>query len=157
MSRWRGITGCALAVALGACGDSGRENDDASGSAGPSTATATMSGGTTAAPTTSASATQGESDAGSASATQGMTTSTTAAPTTSDSASGSTSMPVSTTDPDTTGSTGGTTGDPCGGGMGGVFDFSYLWVANTDQGSISKVNTREAANSGDYAGIRRVA
>ena len=150
MSRWRGITGCALAVALGACGDSGRENDDASGSAGPSTATATMSGGTTAAPTTSASATQGESDAGSASATQGMTTSTTAAPTTSDSASGSTSMPVSTTDPDTTGSTGGTTGDPCGGGMGGVFDFSYLWVANTDQGSISKVNTMTLVEEARY-------
>ena len=47
-----------------------------------------------------------------------------------------------------------TTGDPCQGGMG--FDFSYLWVANTDQGSLSKIETLSAANSGVYGRIQAV-
>ncbi|MCA9690611.1 MAG: lyase, partial [Myxococcales bacterium] len=57
----------------------------------------------------------------------------------------------STTDPtDATDPTDSSTTDPidptedtCGdtGGMGGDIDFSYLWVANTNQGSISKINT----------------
>jgi hypothetical protein len=40
------------------------------------------------------------------------------------------------------------TGDPCEGGMG--FDFSYLWVANTDQGSLSKINTMTLTEEARY-------
>ena len=32
----------------------------------------------------------------------------------------------------------------------GVFDFSYLWVANTGQGSISKINTQTLIEEGRY-------
>ena len=151
MIRSRGITGCLALCAVVACGESGRENDDASASAGL-TGGAVTATGSTGTPTTSAT-TQGESEVGSASATQGMTT--TEPVTTSESASGTTTtttMPVDTTEgPETSGSTGdGTTGEPCGGGMGGVFDFSYLWVANTDQGSISKVNTMTMVEEARY-------
>mgnify|MGYP002783517373 CR=1 FL=1 len=152
MSKSRFVAGCVALFAGVACGESGREDDDASASAGL-TGGAVTATGSTGTPTTSAT-TQGESEVGSASATQGMTT--TEPVTTSESASGTTTttttMPVDTTEgPETSGSTGdGTTGEPCGGGMGGVFDFSYLWVANTDQGSISKVNTMTLVEEARY-------
>ena len=34
--------------------------------------------------------------------------------------------------------------------MNGGFEFSYLWVANTDQGSISKINTFTQVEEGRY-------
>lgn len=144
--------GCWALGAAVACGDSGRQNDDGSASAGQSTGVPGTTSGATATPTTSASMSASDSDTGSGSATQGMTTSgATSSPTTS--ASGTTMAIDTTGSPETTGGTtsgGSTGGDPCGGGMGGVFDFSYLWVANTDQGSISKVNTMTLVEEARY-------
>ncbi|HEY8376749.1 MAG TPA: lyase [Nannocystis sp.] len=149
--------GLGVLFIVGGCSDGGRESDGAGQSAGQTSApmTTTMTGGSE--PTSSGgseSATQGDSDAGTASATAGMTT--TAAPTTTGEpgTSSSTTMPVETTGPETTSTSSdsdsdGTTGDPCGGNMG-VFDFSYLWVANTDQGSISKINTATLIEEGRY-------
>ena len=134
--------GWGVALALVGCGDDGRAGDDAgltSGSTGTPTSTAT-----TGAPP-SATSTGGDSEGGSGSATQGEPTSTT-----SEGGSSGTTMAV---EPSTGGSTtdDSTTGDPCAGeGMGGVFDFSYLWVANTSQGSISKVNTKTLIEEGRY-------
>ena len=134
--------GWGVALALVGCGDDGRAGDDAgltSGSTGTPTSTAT-----TGAPP-SATSTGGDSEGGSGSATQGEPTSTT-----SEGGSSGTTMAV---EPSTGGSTtdDSTTGDPCAGeGMGGVFDFSYLWVANTDQGSISKVNTMTMVEEARY-------
>ncbi len=54
---------------------------------------------------------------------------------------------------DTVGSSTGdgtsTGGSVCNRGMAG-FDFSYLWVANTDQGSVSKVNTETLVEEARY-------
>jgi streptogramin lyase len=52
----------------------------------------------------------------------------------------STTAPVDTTGTDTDAETTDTGDPPCEpGGMGQ--EFSYLWIANTDQGSVSKINT----------------
>jgi hypothetical protein len=42
-----------------------------------------------------------------------------------------------------------TGGDPCMGQQMG-FDYSYLWVANSDEGSVSKVNTTTLVEEGRY-------
>jgi hypothetical protein len=151
MTRLRCGIGLGALLALGGCGDDGRAGDDAGQTVGTMTAPITTT--STSQPTStvgSDSATQ-DSDAGTASATQGMTT--TAPTSTGDpGTSTGTTMPVDTTGPGTTSTSSdsdGTTGDPCG-GNGGVFDFSYLWVANTDQGSISKVNTMTLVEEARY-------
>jgi hypothetical protein len=136
-----------LIVALGCGGGGGRESDDAGHSSEPSGGAMTL---TTPTAIGTEPTTQGDSDAGTASASAG----TTAAPTTSTTEP---SAPTSTTtagvETDTNGSataaTTGDPGDPCV-GRGGVFDFSYLWVANTDQGSISKVNTTNLVEEARY-------
>ncbi|MBK9757441.1 MAG: lyase [Nannocystis sp.] len=136
------------ALALG-CGDDSR----ASGSAGQTEASASATGtggagtGTgsatdTATPTTtdgsaSNSASQGDSSSGD------PLTTTNASLGTSTGEDASSGGPGSSSD--------GTTGavDPCAGEMGG-FDFSYLWVANTSQGSVSKINTKTLMEEGRY-------
>ncbi len=141
-----------------ACGDSGRPGADAgqTDSAGPTPMPMT----TTTVPTGSVSDTRGAttSDEGTVSDSQGQTTSpATSAPTTT---ADTTSPATLTTGPDGTStditittvadtSTGDSTGEPCS-GNGGVFDFSYLWVANTSQGSISKINTTTLMEEGRY-------
>lgn len=87
---------------------------------------------------------------------QGQTTTTTATPLPT---TGDTTSPVTLTGPepttevtlatltDTTASD-TSTGDPCSGT--GVFDFSFLWVANTTEGSISKINTKTLMEEGRY-------
>ena len=149
-----------------ACGDDARP--DASGgqtdSVGPTPATMTST-----VPTGSVGDTQdATSDEGTASASQGQTTSATAtAPTTTAATDATdatgTTAPASATqttgpDPSTTDvtittlsdpSTGESTGEPCS-GNGGIFDFSYLWVANTTEGSISKINTMTLMEEGRY-------
>ncbi len=153
-----GLLGLALAAG---CGDD--NNTSGSASQGSSSTTTPNSTGpeptTGSVPTTSASASATE---GSASATEGQTTggattstSSTGEPGTS-STGGSTGQVTASTGvgssstggPDTTSGGSSTTGDPppaCQpgdtGGMGMV-EKSYLWVANTDQGSISKVDTQ---------------
>lgn len=39
---------------------------------------------------------------------------------------------------------------PCGGGMGGDIDFSYIWVANSSQNAVSKINTQTLIEEGRY-------
>ena len=150
MAGTRSFTGaCALLIAA-SCGDSGREGDDASATAVMTSTSTTTPTSSTTAPTGSAS--QTDSDAGSASATMGMTTS--ASSTSSASGTGTTmsvemttgTSTTSTTDPSGSSTSGGMSCD----GMGGVFDFSYLWVANTDQGSIAKVNTQTLIEEARY-------
>jgi len=140
------------AIAFTGCGDDGR----ASGTAGQSGST-TAPGTTTA---TTATPTTGDDGTGTAntsdgsnsnSATQGGTTS---EPTTSltGGGTGTTSPdPATGSTTDEPGTTDGTTGaiDPCGGQMG-AFDFSYLWVANTTQGSVSKINTMTLTEEARY-------
>ena len=155
-----GLSSVGLGVLLVGCGDDGgRSSDSNSNSNSDSAVTEPGSGTTATAPTTSASASEssdGSMSASDSQSTPGTVTETTltgtGTSTTSDTATATDTTdstgPVSASDSDT-----GTTGDPppdCGGmGMGG-FDFSYLWVANTDQGSISKVNTETLIEEARY-------
>lgn len=41
-------------------------------------------------------------------------------------------------------------GAPCGGGMGGDVDFSYIWVANSSQNAVSKIDTQTMVEQGRY-------
>jgi hypothetical protein len=140
----RGLTLLACVLAL-ACGDEARtssagQTDSGASATGTATGTGTATVAETGAPTTTD---------GSASASQGET-STGDPPTTSVSATGTTTGSESSTgEPDS--STGSTTApvDPCAGEMGG-FDFSYLWIANTGQGSVSKINTTTMLEEARY-------
>jgi hypothetical protein len=139
------------ATAIAGCGDDSR----ATASAGQTEATTTpltATGTGTATTGDSATGTPTTTDGGSQSESNSQAESTTPIPTTTDdSATGTT-----TTGPDpTTGEpatdTGSTTEpvDPCAGEMG-AFDFSYLWVANTSQGSVSKINTMTMIEEARY-------
>jgi hypothetical protein len=143
---------------LAGCGDNGNSSasSGSSGSASDGTSpttTPTTGTPTTGTPTTTPTSTDG--DSGTVSDSVGMTTTTTGEPTTTTvtatdgssttgavSASSTGDTTVADTTVGTTGDT--TTGLPCEPGdtqgMGDV-EKSYLWVANTDQGSISKVDT----------------
>ncbi len=35
--------------------------------------------------------------------------------------------------------------------------FDFIWIANTSQGTVSKINTLKAANCGVYSGLQAVA
>jgi streptogramin lyase len=154
-----GLSSVALGVTVVACGDDGGRATGNSGSASSGSVSET-SVSATETPTTGATASASEATAGSMSISDSQTTT----PTTGDPTSDGTTTATATTNPNTvtdsesgTSSTGpgtasdtdGTTGDPCG-GNGGGFDFSYLWVANTDQGSISKVNTETLVEEARY-------
>ncbi|MCA9637858.1 MAG: lyase [Myxococcales bacterium] len=121
----------ASASASGSAGESEGSTSGGSASGASDSASAGTSAGTSA--STSAGTSEGTSEGTSASS--GDATSSSGGPVTSG----------DTTDP-TDGSTGG---DACM-GTEGVFDFSYLWVANTDQGSISKVNTLTLVEEARY-------
>jgi streptogramin lyase len=41
-------------------------------------------------------------------------------------------------------------GNPCGGGKGGDVEFSYIWVANSSQNAVSKINTQTMIEEGRY-------
>ena len=149
--RVRGIAVFAV-TAIAGCGDDGRAvTDSASASGGQSSS----SGGTTpttTTPTGSASESATTAGPGSNSNSESQTTAGTTETPTSSLTDVTSTGPVTATD---TGSSSGntsntsTSGDPCAGEMGG-FDFSYLWVANTDQGSISKVNTMTLTEEARY-------
>ncbi|MBK7829026.1 lyase [Nannocystis sp.] len=159
--RARRLSWVALGAMVVGCGDDGGRTSDNSGN---SSITEAGSGTAETTPTTTATASVsvGESSGGSNSVSDSQSTPSTVSDATSvsDSATtdatsasasdpGSSTGPVSASDSDST----GTTGEPppnCEGmGMGG-FDFSYLWVANTDQGSISKVNTETLVEEARY-------
>jgi hypothetical protein len=146
-----------MVVAVG-CGDDGGRATN--GNTEVSGETVASTGAGTTPPTTGATDSVSATDVteGSMSASESQTTPTSV---TEASATGTTSGTTAETasDPGTTGqvsvSATDTTGDPppsCNGEMGGMggFDFSYLWVANTDQGSISKVNTETLIEEARY-------
>ena len=131
------IATCALFVIGNGCGDdtSGQASDSASSGLPTSTATASTTLTATDSDMSSGSESAGESSTSTTAGETAEPTTTTTTTTTSAGESDSDAGGESDTETDTD-----TTGEACGGMMGG-FDFSYLWVANTDQGSISKVNT----------------
>ncbi len=161
----RGLSCVALGVAVAACGDSGgRSSASDSNSAGSETAGDATASSTVDVPTTgvTGSASMSESAEGSVSNSESQTNPGTLSatdPTGEDTSTGPSTASNSNTNPGTesgpgtgTGTASDTsTGEPvsCEGGMGG-FDFSYLWVANTDQGSISKINTETLIEEARY-------
>ena len=139
-----------LAATVLGCGDDVRATASAGQTDGT---TAPLTTGATAVPTTGDATTAAptSTDEGSASNSNSQGESTTPTPTTTAaSVTGTTTTgDVTTGEPETT--TGNTTEpvDPCAGEMG-AFDFSYLWVANTSQGSVSKINTTTMIEEGRY-------
>jgi hypothetical protein len=143
MVRWMSL----VALGLAGCGDAGRATASAGqseGSTSPGPLTGTTAGSVGSESASEAVPTTGS---GSNSESQGVSTTT---PTSTDATVGSSTVGVSSTaEPGTT--TEVTTGaiDKCAGRMG-AFDFSYLWVANTSQGSVSKINTKTLIEEGRY-------
>lgn len=154
----RGRRGWALAlcgVAAAHCGDSGGRGDS-----GAQTSTLPATDPTlTTLPTTSLTGTMSvtDSEVGSMSQSESNTTpgvqtepvtptDPTVIPT--DPTPGTLSTTSTSTDTTATATDTDTTTAACQGGMG--FDFSYLWVANTDQGSLSKVNTMTLIEEARY-------
>ncbi len=150
--------GLVLATTVFGCGDSGGGTASATETGDTTAITASNTEPTTeTVPTTSsASATDSGTTAGSMGATDSATTgpnpttdvstSSSTDPATSDPSTGTT-MGV---DPDTTASTGAVPdlGNPCGGP--GEPDVSYIWIANSDEGTISKINTQTMKEEGRY-------
>lgn len=131
---------CASLLAFPACGD-----DEGSDTSGASTTSSTI---TATGPTSGATST--------ATATTGATAAT-------DSASGTGATSAATSGATTTtggvlfdvggGGTVGTTGvGGCGGGTGGGgdVDFSFIWIANSGEGTVSKIDTQTLVEVGRY-------
>ncbi len=167
---YRPVCASFLVSALAACGGDPNTSESASTGDGPgTTAPATEpTGEPTTTPTTTANPSSASADdSGTVSDSVGMTTSgatttatatatsTTSEGTDSDTTTGAVSVSSSsgeTTGDTTTGDT--TTGGGCEpgdttGGMGDV-EKSFLWVANTDQGSVSKVDTQTLVELARY-------
>ena len=158
--------GCLLGLSFAvACGDntSTSASATAAGSTGPGPTTSGPA--TTDTPTTSgASGTGSTSDSGTGTATMGQTTSGGTTSGTTDATS--TGMITATTGSSTTSSTSSTstTGDTTSGGSTtgggecmpgdtggmGMIEKSYLWVANSDEGTISKVDTQAVKEIARY-------
>ncbi len=91
----------------------------------------------------------------SASTTASTSTSTsTTAPETSTGADSSGSVADTSTSADGSGSTSASTDEDstggCGNGGPSVIEFSYIWIANSTQGTVSKINTQDATEVGRY-------
>lgn len=157
----RECLGLVLAAVVLGCGDSGGGTGSAtdSGASTTSISASNTEPTTETVPTGSASATESGTTAGSMSATDSATTD----PTTAGSDVSTSGTAVTATDPgqttgttmgvepDTTGSSGAVPtdlGNPCGGP--GEPDVSYIWIANSDQGTISKINTQTMKEEGRY-------
>lgn len=128
-------------MAAGGCGDSGNSSISGTDSIG-STVTLTGSSGTT---ETTPTTTTGGTDSMSG------TTTTTGVPTTSDSSAG-----VTMGSTDTTGGFKFDAGALPDAGqldcakMCGAADFSYIWIANSTESTVSKINTRTLVEEGRY-------
>jgi len=130
------LVGLITAMASVGCGDEPPEQTSSGGvtsldslsagssdtAASPTSADSTAAGSATASPTASATDTGPPDDGGTA--------------------TGSVSFDVGVI-PD-----GG--GSSCGGGKGGRVDFSYIWVANSTQNAVSKINTQSMIEEGRY-------
>jgi len=146
-----GSSGVCLFV-LVACGD-------ATGGSATETTTATSVTGTgsTGTPTTSGTASTSSGTGtgsggltGSTGSSGAPTTDVTTGSTTDATSSGSTSPIGQTSTGGPSSSGGSTTGEPCqGGGMGDI-EFSYLWVANSGENTVSKVDTINIKEVGRY-------
>jgi len=160
----RRVFGCGavMAMVLGGCGDdSSGTSSEASDSSGGTDASASAS---TTMTTTNGSMSADDSSTGTASTTasesSGETTTTAddGADTTTSSADGTTTTGGS--DSSTTGAVTaeGTesdsdtdTGDVCRGkGMAPEIEFSYIWIANSTEGTVSKINTFTGVEEGRY-------
>lgn len=131
-----------LGAALVACGDAGSTSASATDSGTQGAPTSGVPGSTTTVPTTSA--TDGSGTA-SASASTGDPTPTEPVDDSTSSTGGGLKLDV------------GTQADfavDCDCGM--ASEFSYIWVANSPEGTVSKINTPQAANSGVYGQIQAV-
>jgi streptogramin lyase len=152
--------GLVLAAAVPGCGDStaGTESASATDSGVGTTVVSASNTEPTTDPvptTSSASASESATTAGSNSMSDTATTGTSVA--TTDVSGTSTTVDPGTTagttmgvDPDTTNTTGPVPdlGNPCAGP--GEPDVSYIWIANSDQGTISKINTQTLKEEGRY-------
>lgn len=154
-----------VAVALSACGDNGSNSASGTDTMGTASTASSGTSSTSSMPTTSASGTATDTASGTMGETQGQTT---GAPTTTSPTGTTTDTPMTTT-ASSTGSSTGTTGPISGTtdettsttgnpndcmpgdtqGMGDV-EKSYLWVANSDQGTISKVDTQAVVELARY-------
>jgi hypothetical protein len=162
------LSGLVVFLSATACGDDGGTSATASATQGTVTMpTSTDATATATTPTTTGSASETDSMSGSMGDTQGQTTTpTTGSPTsTGPATTGSTTADTTgvastttsgTTEPiDTSTSTMGNTTDPfpCNPGetegMGDI-EKSYLWVANSDEGTISKVDTQAVLEIARY-------
>lgn len=144
-----------LGLGVGACGDSSGtgSNTDSSTSATTVTTSSTGTPTTTAVPTTSS----GETGSGGLTGSSG-TSDATGSGTSSGTSSGTTGSTGAVQQSTGVGSSGGgssggggTTGEPCQGGMMGDIEFSYLWVANSGENTVSKVDTIAIKEVGRYA------
>ena len=164
------ILASSLVIGLGACGDDTTDSASFGGTGSqtmttPQTSGDTATGSTGVVPTTGGSAEGTASDSGTSSGstapTTGATTdaTTTGDPTTdatTDATSTSTTSGVipdtTTTDGTTTDDTttdGTTTGNNCEVKCGNV-DWSYVWIANSGENTVSKLNTRDMTEEGRY-------
>ena len=141
--RLRPLALLSTALALACSGDDGRGSGESSATDG-ATSQGTQGSGTATDGTTTAAS---ESDAGTASMSDSDAT--TSAGSTSTTGPGTTTADPTDSDSDSdSDSDTATTGEACQGG-GGV-EFSYLWTSNTDQGSVSKVNTLTLVEEARY-------
>ncbi|PCC75430.1 hypothetical protein SAMN02745121_03844 [Nannocystis exedens] len=161
--------GLVVSLAALACGDAGSTTASASETQGSDATTTPSTTTTTGTPTTTDGSAASDTASGTMGDTQGQTTTTTAPTSTSSPTSTTTdatstttgtgtttSTTTGTTDPiDTSTSSGGNTTDPfpCQPGetegMGDI-EKSFLWVANSDQGTISKVDTQGVVELARY-------
>ena len=108
-----------------------------------------MTEGTTAQPTEgTGGVTQGQTSSGSTDASSSGSSSGTAGVLSTGSTGSSSSTSSSTGD--------STTGNDTDCGGGGVVEFSHIWISNSPEGTVSKIDSLIAANSGEYGGIWRV-
>lgn len=141
-----GVTACFVVggITVG-CGGS---SPDESGTAGATAGLTTIGGSATDGETDGSASDSAPTASDSNSGTSGPTTTASASDADSDSDSDSAdSGPVFDigSAPDGGSSCGGT-----GGGGGGGPDFSYIWIANSNEGTISKVNTQTLVEEGRY-------
>lgn len=155
-----GLWVCAVSLA---CGDAGTESASMSGgsttsltgpSTGPSTGSPTSSATDT--PTTTATGAEGTGSGSATTGTAATTGSTTGATSTTGPVTATdaqTTSATTTTSPDTTGDpdTGtGTTGEGCPDIGGGDVEFSFIWIANSPEGTVSKIDTQTLKEVGRY-------
>jgi hypothetical protein len=132
-SSLRSFTLAPVLVALACGGGGGRDSAGASDASPSLTTTVTGGGETTGAPTTSAGSSGGGTSGGSGGQSTGAVVGSSGGP-----------------DPKFDLGTLPDAGMGCGDGGGGGVEFSHIWVANSGEGTISKINTVTLVEEGRY-------